>query len=90
MDFTANDGSGNVVDQLGINSFNTGSASYLGEVNGTSAANSAFNGNAGEAVLDTSTNQVLVDADGSGNVNSGDLIVELAGVTDLESDNFVF
>jgi hypothetical protein len=82
---------GAIVDQIDLQPFAFGvGAAYLGEVNGTSAANSAFGGTAGETVLDISVNQVLVDVDGSGDVNTGDLVIELPGIVDLDAGNFIF
>lgn len=78
-------------DTIDLSAFGFGpGAAYLGEVNGLAAANSAFTLTAGEIVFDTSANQVLVDVDGSGDVNANDLVVELTGVTDLAAADFAF
>lgn len=64
--------------------------SYLGEVSGTNAVNSAFTGTAGEVILDTSTNELIVD-EGDGTVGAGDLVIKLTGVTDLDgTTDFIF
>lgn len=78
-------------DKIDLSAITAATDTYLGEANGITAANTALTAGGGiEAVLDTSNNQLYVDANDSGDIGAGDLVIELSGVTDLESADFVF
>jgi hypothetical protein len=64
---------------------------YLGEVSSLAAANTALQENSWtlQAVFDTSENQLYVDVNDSGEIDGGDMIITLTGVTALDQGDFI-
>ncbi|MFY0615439.1 MAG: hypothetical protein JXQ99_28175 [Hyphomicrobiaceae bacterium] len=65
------------------------SVNYLGEFNNFALAEGALSSVIGEAVLDIGLSRLYIDVDGSGTIDSADLEIELIGVTDLSTADFV-
>jgi len=82
-------------DKLDISGGLEGNSNYLGEAVGYAAVTALVEANHGGSALDTysdtSTDSTLyVDSDSSGTLDHNDLEVDLIGVTDLESTDFVW
>ncbi|MCZ4271948.1 DUF4214 domain-containing protein [Maritalea porphyrae] len=77
-------------DKLSIDTLGVGT--YTGEAVGYGAVLTALAGGGvnGQAVLDTSTSTLYVDADGSGTLDNNDYAIQLTGVTDLAAADFLF
>lgn len=78
-------------DLLDFQSFALAAFNYVGEVSGAVSVTAALAGGGGDnvAVLDTANSTLYVDIDASGDVNAGDLVIKLTGVTDLELADFL-
>ncbi|NUH63772.1 DUF4214 domain-containing protein [Sulfitobacter sp. S0837] len=76
-------------DKLAITTAN-GNGKYVGEANGYGAVLTAFTGVTDEAVLDTSTNTLYVDVNGDQALDAADIAINLTGVTDLSTSDFIF
>jgi S-layer protein len=75
-------------DQIGLLIGSGGEAvTYLGEASAYGSVLTSFSGTANEAVLDTSTNTVYVDVDGSQTLDTSDIAINV-GVSDLSQSDF--
>lgn len=82
-----------VIDLIAIRVISTlANGLYLGEVNGFDAVNTQLDAAAGtmDVVFDKIAHRLYVDVDDSGAVDAGDMIIELAGITDLAATDFAF
>ena len=62
---------------------------YLGSVADYALVDAALTGTVGEAVVTEDNGRVYIDVDGSGDVDSGDMVIQLNGITDeLTNANF--
>ena len=79
-------------DIIDLSAISVGVGSYSGEANGYGAVltSLAATGDT-QAVLDSSTNTLYVDVDGSGTLDSNDMAIDLTGVTALDgTTDFTF
>jgi hypothetical protein len=58
-----------------------GSSKFVGNADSDSEADTELNGTVGEVVFLTDEQVMIVDVDGSGDINDGDLRVEMPGIT---------
>lgn len=78
-------------DVLDFSAITNGTGLYLGEANGYGAVLTSLSvSGSAQAVLDTSTNTLYIDIDGSGTLDNADMAIQLTGVTDLDNANFVW
>jgi len=85
MNFTQGSDVLNLV-ALGVNT----STLFLGNVENTTAAETALTGVAGQAVFITSENVLIVDLAGLGTIGNGDLRIKLDGITALTAADLGF
>ncbi len=73
-------------DMLNFNPITGGAGSYLGEANGYGAVlTSLTGGGVAEAVLDTSTSTLYLDANGDAILDANDMAIDLTGVTQMNA-----
>jgi len=77
-------------DVLDFNGVTAGVGTYLGEASGYGAVLTSLTNTAGDAVLDSTTNTLYVDVDGSGTLDNSDIAITLTGVTNLDTADIVF
>jgi hypothetical protein len=76
------------IDQVGLKIGGGGEAiTYLGEASAYGSVLTSFTGKANEAVLDTSTDTLYVDVDGSKTLDAADIAISV-GVSDMSQSDF--
>ena len=63
---------------------------YLGEADSWNSVLSSLTGKVGETVLETDTNEVIIDVNGDADIDSNDSIIKVDGVSDLSPNDFKY